>query len=172
MKRRLLLKNIALIGAGVTLLPYCKTGSNTAAGKFNVSNTDSQLLQSLCNAIIPETPDFAGAKQLKSHDFLVRMITDCTKPEDQKKFAEGMAAFNSVYKKDYNTGFDKLTKEQLNTLFTKLEADKDENNLATTFYKTVKRYTIQSFTGCKEYMVNIRNWKMVPGGNFKGSVKI
>ena len=38
------------------------------------------------------------------------------------------------------------------------------------FYGTVKRYTVQSFTSSKEYLTDIRKYKMVPGPDFKGCV--
>ena len=52
-----------------------------------------------------------------------------------------------------------------------IENKKDIPEDALIFYGTVKRYTVQSFTSSKEYMIDIRKYKMAPGPVFKGCVK-
>lgn len=174
MKRRTLLRNMVFISAGAVLLPACRTTDKPLMALKNISLKGSQqeMLAQLTETIIPSTSKFLGAKELKSHEFLMRMIDDCTSPEDQKKFTDGMKAFEDACDKKFNTSFVKCTPQQRTELLKALEANKDKNDLAAQFYKTTKRYTLQSFTSSKEYMVDVRKWKMVPGGNFKGSVKV
>jgi hypothetical protein len=40
------------------------------------------------------------------------------------------------------------------------------------FYKTTKRHTVQAFTTSKQYMTEVRHYKIVPGSNFKGCVPL
>jgi hypothetical protein len=164
---------MVIISAGTVLLPACRT-DKTVAGLKNISLKESQqeMLSQLTETIIPSTPKFIGAKELKSHEFLLRMIDDCTSPEDQKKFTDGLKAFEEACDKIFKTSFVKCTPQQRTEFLKELEASKDDKDLAARFYKTTKRYTVQSFTSSKEYMVDVRKWKMVPGSNFKGSVKI
>ncbi len=97
MKRRTLLRNMVIISAGTVLLPACRT-DKTVAGLKNISLKESQLemLSQLSETILPSTPKFIGAKELKSHEFLLRMVDDCTSPEDQKKFTDGLKAFEEA----------------------------------------------------------------------------
>jgi hypothetical protein len=104
------------------------------------------------------------------------MVDDCASPEDQKTFIENMKAFEDGCKKKFNTPFVKCTGQQRNELLKELEAVKDENDpangRASKFYKTVKRYTIQSFTSGKDYLTEVVKWKITPGSNFKGCVPV
>ncbi len=165
---------MVIISAGAVVFPGCRNTDTPVIALKNISLKGSQqeMLAQLTETIIPSTPTFLGAKELKSHEFLLRMIDDCTSPEDQQQFTDGMKAFEDACNKKFNTSFVKCTPQQRSDLLKELEAGKDEKNAAIGFYRTTKKYTLQSFTSCKAYMVDIKKWKLVPGSNFKGSVKI
>jgi hypothetical protein len=130
------------------------------------------MLAELTETIIPKTKNFIGAKDLKAHEFILTMVDDCTSPEDQQKFTEGMKQFEESCQKKWNSSFVKCSAQQRNELLQSVEKKQDIPEDALKFYGTVKRYTVQSFTSSKDYMTGIRKYKMVPGPNFKGCVPV
>ena len=100
------------------------------------------------------------------------MIDDCASLEEQKIFVSGLQAFDKLSHDKFGQIFTSYTAEQKKSLLTDIENKKEIPADALQFYTTVKRYTLQSFTSCKEYMVDIKKYKMIPGPNFKGCVKV
>jgi hypothetical protein len=174
MNRRTVIKNITLIAAGAAFLPACNNNDveTTPLKNISVSSKEQQMLAELAETILPKTNDFAGAKDLKSHQFLLTMIDDCTAPEDQKKFTDGIKAFDAFCHDKFGQIFTGFTKEQKASLLTTIELKKDTPEAVWNFYKTVKRYSIQSFTSSKQYMLDVKKYKLVPGSDFKGCVKV
>lgn len=174
MNRRTAIRNAVIIGAGVTLLPACKMTDKGSIPLKNLSITGSEqsILEELCEAIIPKTKNFAGAKDLKSHEFLLTMIDDCTSPEDQKKFTDGLKAFDKLSHDKFGQIFTRYTLEQKKSFLSDIERKKDVSDDVIKFYKIVKRYTVQSFTSCRQYMLDIKKYKMAPGSVFKGCIPV
>jgi hypothetical protein len=172
MKRRTAIRNIAIISAGAVLLPACKHQDKASIPLKNISLSGSQeeMLAELCESVIPKTNNFIGAKDLKAHEFVLTMVDDCTGPEDRKQFTDGMKEFENACKTKFNSSFVKCTPQQRKALLKDMETNKDEKDNAAKFYKTVKRYTVQSFTSSRQYMVDVKKYKMVPGPDFKGCV--
>lgn len=174
MNRRTAIRNVVIISAGTGLLPSCMNDDRSLIPLKNISLTRPQerMLAALTETIIPQTKNFIGAKELKAHEFVLTMVDDCLKPEEQKQFQDGLKAFDKLSHDKYGQLFTSYTPEQKKELLTALENKKDIPEDALKFYQTVKRYTVQNFTSSKEYMTDIRKYKMVPGPNFKGCVKI
>lgn len=173
MNRRTAIRNVIIISAGAGLLPSCAGEDKSGIVLKNISITGQQekMLAALTESILPKTKDFIGANDLKAHQFLLTMIDDCTSPEDQQKFIEGLKDFDKQCDSRYGHSFHDCTAEQKKALLQAVETKKDIPEDVNKFYGTVKRYTIQSFTSCKEYMEGVRKYKMVPGPDFKGCVQ-
>jgi Gluconate 2-dehydrogenase subunit 3 len=174
MNRRTAIRNVLIISAGARLLPSCVNEDKSAIALKNISLSGSQerMLAELTEAIIPATSNFIGAKGLKAHEFVLTMVDDCTSPEDQKQFTEGLKAFDKLSHDRFGQLFTGYTAEQRKSLLSAIESKKDIPGEVVKFYGTVKRYTVQSFTSSKEYMTGIRKYNMVPGSNFKGCVPV
>ena len=174
MNRRTALRNVVIFSVGATLLPSCMQEEKSSIPLKNISLSGQQekMLQALTEAIIPQTKNFIGAKDLKSHEFVLTMVDDCTSPEDQLKFNEGLKAFDKLCHDKFGQIFTGFTAEQKTELLSDIENKKDIPENALQFYATVKRYTLQSFTSSRDYMVKIKKYNMVPGPNFKGCVPV
>jgi hypothetical protein len=174
MKRRTAIRNFIVISAGAGLLPSCVTNDKPSLTLKHLSLTGSQeqLLAELAEMIIPKTPGFIGAKELKAHEFVLIMIDDCTPAKDIEQFSNGMKAFDTACKEKWDQPFIKCNPDQRKQWLQSAEGKKDMPEDAIKFYETTKRYTIQSFTSSKEYMTGIRKYKMVPGPNYKGCVAV
>ncbi len=173
MKRRVAIRNIAIITAGAAFLPACNSSDTVGIPLKNISVSakEQNMLAQLAEVILPKTKSFIGSEDLKSHEFLLTMIDDCTSPEDQQKFTDGLKAFDKLCHDKFGQIFTGYTAEQKKSLLSDIEKKNDVGADAMNFYKTVKHYTVQSFTSSKQYMVDVRKYNMVPGSNFKGCVK-
>lgn len=174
MNRRTAIRNVAIISAGAALLPACHTADKSSLSLQHLSLTGSQekMLAALSDTIIPSSHTFIGAKELKSHEFVLTMMDDCASPEDQKKFTNGIIAFEEACKTKWDRAFENCTPQQRNELVNDIEQKKNVPGSVTEFYNTVKRYTLQSFTSSKEFMTDIRKYKLAPGPDYKGCVPV
>lgn len=175
MNRRAAIRNVIIISAGAGLLPSCMGGDNKPSMTLkNISLTRSQenMLAELAGAIIPKTNDFVGAKDLRSHEFVLTMVDDCTSPEDQQKFTEGLKEFDDECRKKSSSSFVKCTPAQRTEWLKQVENKQAVSPKAVDFYNITKRYTVQSFISSKEYMTGVRHYKMVPGPVYKGCVPV
>ena len=174
MRRRTAIRNIAIITAGAAFLPACRNAGTPgiALKNISVSGQGQHMLAELAEAIIPKTSNYPGAKELKSHEFILTMIDDCTSPEDQEKFIEGLEAFDKLSHDKFGQKFTGYTSEQKNLLLSDIERKRDIPEDALKFYVTVKGYTLQSFTSSKAYMIDVKKYRMAPGAGFKGCVPV
>jgi hypothetical protein len=179
MNRRTVIRNVVIITAGASFLPACHTAGETPSltlKNIPLTGLQEKMLAELAETIIPKTSNFIGAKDLKSHEFALIMMNDCASPEDQKVFADGMKAFEDGCQKKFNSSFTKCNADQRKDWLKELETSKDEKDPviggASKFYKTIKNYTIQSFTSSQQYLQDVVKWKMVPGPVFKGCVAV
>ncbi len=172
MNRRTAIRNVIIMSAGAGLLPGCMNNdkSSIPLKNISVSGSQEQMLAELTDAIIPKTKNFIGAKDLRAHEFVLTMIDDCTSPEEQEKFIAGMKAFDKLSHDKFGQLFTSYTAKQKKELLQAIESKKDIPEDVLKFYGTVKRYTVQSFTSSKEYLTDIRKYKIVPGSDFKGCV--
>jgi len=174
MNRRAALRNVVIISIGAGLLPSCKQEDKSSFPLKNISLSGQQekMLIALTEAIIPQTKNFIGAKDLKAHEFVLTMLDDCTSPEDQLNFQGGMKGFDKLCHEKFGQIFTGFTAKQKTELLLDIEKKKDIPADSLMFYETVKRYTLLCFTTSRDYMVNIRKYNMVPGPNFRGCVPV
>lgn len=172
MNRRSALKNVVIFSAGIVLIPSCMQEEKSAfpVKNFSLSSSQEELLKELCSTILPSGKDFPGAKELKSDEFVLMMMDDCTSPEDQQKFSKGMTAFQDGFKKSADKSFVKATQDERGTFLKTMK--KTDDDPAWFFYDSTRHFTIQSFTSGSKYMTEIKKYKMVPGPTFKGCVPV
>jgi len=173
MKRRIAIRNLLLLSAGAAALDAC--GSREALAYKNIPLTDAQsdMLSELGEMIIPATPDFIGAKDLKSSEFTLLMIDDCAGPEDQAAFLEGLQTFDESCKAITGATFTAGTKEERTAFLNALEGRLNEERLPAfvKFYRTVKRSTISSFMSSEQYLTKVKNYSLIPP-KFEGCVPV
>jgi hypothetical protein len=175
MNRRTALRHVVLLSAGAALLPSCTGNDKTATIPLkNLSLTPSQedMMAALSEAIIPKTTSFIGASDLRSHEFVLIMVDDCHSPEDQKAFMDGMKEFETACDQKWQKSFTKCSPQQKKEFLQDAEKKQNMTENAVKFYQATKRYSLQSFTSSERYMTDIRNYKMVPGPNYKGCVAV
>jgi len=171
MNRRTAIRNVIIIGAGASLWASCQDKASVALKNIPLTGSQEDLLSALTETIIPTTSDFAGAKEIESQKFTLMMTDDCTSPDEQKKFMAGMQLFDDECKKKYGTKFTKCTPQQREEFLLSIETKEGIMEDLVSFYQTIKRYTIQSFTSSEIFLTKIRNYSLIPGP-FKGCVPV
>jgi hypothetical protein len=127
-----------------------------------VGSDDEAMLAELSETIIPKTTS-PGAKDISAHLFVLKMVDDCTKKEDQEIFIKGMSEFKAFCKTNAGKDFVKCNLEERKKLLTDLIVKKDEENNLNAFFKTVKRFTIQAYTSSEFFLTKVQVYELVPG---------
>lgn len=174
MNRRHAIRTAFIFSAGAALLPSCLQKDTTTAIDFKniVVNSEQQKMLAQLTATIIPTTKFIGAAEVKAHEFTLMMVDDCYSPEKQKLFTDGMQQFDKLVSTKYGKSFIDCSNDQKTAWLTAIENKKDIPDDVVQFYQTTKQHTLQAFTSCKQYMVDVRKYNMVPGPDFKGCLPL
>ena len=171
--RRSAIRHLFCISAGVLILPSCmedKSKSSILLKKMRISAGQEKLLEELTETILPKTTT-PGANDIYAHLFALKMLDDCYKEEDQKRFVNGMEQFEKKANADLETSFVKAGLPQRQALLRKIETDKDAKDDMTYFYFTTKGLTIQAYTTSEFYLTRVHVYEMVPS-RYHGCVPV
>ncbi len=171
--RRVAIRQLFCISAGALILPACmedKTKSAILLKNFSIDPEQEKLLEELMETILPKTST-PGAKDIYAHLFALKMLDDCYKKEDHKKFVKGMEQFAKKARNELNTSFIEATPSQRHTLLKKIEAQNDSADELTYFYSTAKKLTIQAYTTSQYYLTKVHVYEMAPG-RYHGCVPV
>src|SRR5882724_11947933 len=105
--RRTLLKQLALVSAGVALSPTffsCSSKPSLLFKNIVVTEEQAALLAIISQTIIPKTST-PGAKEALVNEYCIKMIDDCLSKKDQEKWLNGLNHFNELVKKMSNKEF-------------------------------------------------------------------
>ena len=171
MKRRVALKNLALTFGGLVALPAWADGWNEASIKhvrYLSSAKEEMLLAEIIETIIPAT-DTPGAKDLKIHSFVQKMLLDCYEPDVQENIAKGLKATENLSQQTFGKPFTAGTNIQREAVLTQMETSPDQS--WSLFYKLIKELSLQGYLTSEYYLTNHTNYKMIPG-HFYGCVPV
>ena len=173
MNRRAAINSVIILSIGAIVLPSCGPGNKPLIKLKNIPliGDEENMVQQLSDLFIPKT-NFIGAKDLKAHEFVLKMVDDCYDAEKQTKFTTGLREFYKLTKSKYGSSFKDCTPAQQNEWLSNVEKKKELSEELVFFYETTKRHTVQAFTSSKDYMTDVMKYKMVPGSNFKGCVAV
>jgi hypothetical protein len=107
--------------------------------------------------IIPTT-DTPGAKAAGVGPFIVKMIADCYKKEDQDAFKSGLQAFEGGCKENFGKSFVDCNNEQRTAALTAAEANKDSK-----FFRTMKELTVFGYFTSEIGCTQALRYEPVPG---------
>lgn len=171
MNRREAIKSVIILGAGASLLASCQDNPTIILKNIPLTGSQEKLLAAITETILPTTEQFIGAKELESHKFLLMMTDEVAAPEAQTKFMAGMLQFEEACRLKYDTRFAKCSPQQKEEYLLLIEAKTDIAEEVFSFYQTVKRHAIQSFTTSETYLTQVRNFSLIPG-RYKGCVPV
>lgn len=171
MKRRVALKSMALAVGGLVALPAWAHGWNEASIQSvqpYLTAGQEALLAEVVETILPAT-NTPGAKDLKLHTFVQKMLADCYEPDVQQNITKGLETAEQLAKQTYGKSFAACDTPQREEVLTRMEISIDQN--WSSFYKLVKELTLQGYLTSEYYLTNHTNYKMAPG-HFYGCVPV
>lgn len=179
MNRRTVIKNLALVIGGSALLPSCVKngdGSFVKLKNLNLSGDQEQMISDICETIIPKT-DVPGSKDLKLHLFVMKMLDDCYRKQDQQAVMKGMDEFSDMVQKKYGKSFSDLSVKDREAVLLSIEKNsnhpsgfkarqkqqKQDVQPIDAFYGAIKKETIFAYTTSKFFMTKEIVYVLVPG---------
>ncbi len=183
MDRRTVIKNLALVIGGATLLPSCLKGSGNyiPLKHLNITADQEKMIGDICETIIPKT-DVPGAKELSLHVFVLKMLDDCYKRKDQQAIMKGMDEFDAMVQKKYNRPFSDLDVKEREAVLTGIENSRQpkagdhkqpvrrlrpQQDMQAppldAFYWAMKQQTIFAYTTSQFFMTKEIVYELVPG---------
>ncbi|MGV3559984.1 gluconate 2-dehydrogenase subunit 3 family protein [Larkinella arboricola] len=162
MKRRTVLKNLIAATGSLVALPTWATGwtPETVGQATYVSLSEELMLAEVVETFIPETTT-PGAKTLKVHQFVLRMINDCYDPSAQDLLKQGLIKTDELARQTYSKSFASCDTPQRTDLLRQMGSASDPTTKQ--FADLVKGLTIRGYTGSEYYMTNVQKYVMAPG---------
>jgi len=173
MNRRTVIRNMVIVSAGTAFFPSCLNGDKKASialKNYTITGSQEEMLADLTETIIP-SGDGHGAKEEKSHLFVLMMLDDCSSKEEQRKFISGLKQFEEATKKRFGSSFIKCSKEQKVQLLKDIENKKEVSEETIAFYNSTKKLTLQSYLSSEHYLTKITGYNILPG-HYKGCVSV
>ncbi len=165
MERRTAIRHMALLCASAMLLPSCiknQKSTSIELKHLKVTANQEQLLAELVETIIPKT-DTPGARELGVHLFVLKMIDDCYRKEQQQRFLAGLEIFEE---KSFT---ESSMQNRIGLLIEIMETKYADTDLQY-FLKEVRKQTLKGYEQSEYVMTELRPYILVPG-QFLGSVK-
>lgn len=173
MKRNDFLKRLSLLGSGIFLIPAGLLNSCTYTAKIRTGLTtnDIPLLDEIAETIIPSTGGTPGAKTTKIGTYMMLMVTDCFKPEDQQIFVDGLNVLDDRCAAEYNYSFidlkatqklELLEQVQLEAIAFGIEQEGIEKPMPH-YFDMFKSLTISGYFTSEIGASQARNYLPVPG---------
>jgi hypothetical protein len=163
--RRTAIRNLLIIAGGAMILPACyrKSGKSTIQlNSISLTEEDETILEMLCETLIPET-DSPGAKNLKLHLFVLKMVDDCYKKEDQQMFIKGLEEFGAFAKEKTGKTFLEASGSERESLLKTIQQIEKRDQAIPEFYRITKSKTIQGYLNSEYVMTNLLKYELVPG---------
>ncbi len=175
--RRLVLQQMLVIAGGAFLLPACFQDKGSALlpfKKLHITGDQGETLRQLAATILPKTATGPGADELHAHLFALKMADDCLPAKDQRRFEQGITAFDNYCKTSGGSAFTGLAPAKKITAVSALDKNKkptDETDDLGFFYQSMKLWTVQAYITSEDYLTKVKNYHIIPG-KFVGSVPV
>ena len=167
MNRREAVQRVALMMGGVLAAPLMAgvMGQITnTGGSITVSVEQEAFLAEVADIIIPTT-DTPGAKVAGVEKFIVRVMRDCYKKEDQEKFYAGLAKLDADSQAKFSKGFVGLDLAQKNEMV-KLSTVNDKP-----FFQRMKELTVTGYFTSEIGATKALEYLPIPG-KFEGCIPL
>ena len=181
MNRRKAILRISLAGLGIAAAGTAyKWWDLVKSPDLGYLQSNKELLAALCETIIPAT-DTPGARDTGTHDFVIKMIRDCTPRKEQNNFIHGLRDIQSYCQSKYDQDFQRCTHEQQTAAMAHFE-DKSKpysgklgkvelRLMGRPFFIILKDYTTQGYCTSQLGATKGLNYVYIPG-SFKGCVPL
>lgn len=162
MKRRTAIKNLSMaVGTAIAWPSWAQAWTPESLSQTTQLHAGSlDVLGEVVETIIPESST-PGAKSLKVHALVDRMIRDCYGPEAQQTYARGLNLCNDFSEKINQKPFSQASKTEREKVLKEMSVS--DNPVAKGFITLVKNLTIRGYMNSEYVMTNILHFNMAPG---------
>ena len=180
MDRRKAVKAVAVIMGGAfsastlsMMLDSCTTATKPTNGN-DFSSDEKKIVERMSDIIIPRT-DTPGAVDAGAPAFVMMMMNECHTAEDQKKFHDGLMAFDKECKEKSGASFLKLSPEKQEEVVKRLDAtaldkkNKKSSDEEFVFYRNLKALTLLGFFTSEPGATKTLRYAQVPG-HYEGCI--
>ncbi|MVT08687.1 gluconate 2-dehydrogenase subunit 3 family protein [Chitinophaga tropicalis] len=180
MNRRDAIRNVAiLLGTAISASTLSALEGCNPKGPDNYAlkaPETKKILAEIAETIIPETTT-PGAKAAKVDEFIVLMLNDCYKPEDQQLVLDGLKKLNEASDKQYKKPFVDLTAEQKTELLTAVDKERVDYNKRENkkegdpahYFQILKELTLTGYFTSEPGATKALRYVPVPG-KFEGCI--
>ena len=174
MNRREAIRNVALLlGSAISASTLSAIEGCNPKGPDNYAlqaPETKNFLAEIAETIIPETST-PGAKAAKVDEFIVVMLNDCYKPEDQKVVLEGLKKIDEASQKQFKKSFVDLSAEEKNTVLTAIDKERVDYNKRdnkkegdpTHYFQILKELTLTGYFTSEPGATKALRYVAVPG---------
>lgn len=167
MNRRQAARNILLVGAGTSLLPYCSSNNWPTFENLDLEKKAYRTVQALINQILPDNDEPIQNRESRL-SFVLKQVNDCYSPEDIEQFKNGLNAIDEEARKTYGRSFSRLpAEEQMASLLVQAETEGE----AAFSIRLTKRLSVEHFTRSEYYMKELLDFEFAPG-RYVGCAKV
>lgn len=167
MNRREAVKRVTIMMGGILAAPLMAgvMGQVTNTGEsITISAEQEAFLAEVADIIIPTT-DTPGAKAAGVEKFIVRVMRDCYKKDDQEKFYTGLAKLDADSQAKFGKGFVGLDLSQKNEMV-KLLTVNDKP-----FFQRMKELTVTGYFTSEIGATKALEYLPIPG-KFEGCIPL
>ncbi|SFO67733.1 Gluconate 2-dehydrogenase subunit 3 [Chitinophaga sp. YR627] len=174
MNRREAIRNVALLlGSAISASTLSALEGCNPKGPDNYAlqaPETKSFLAEIAETIIPETST-PGAKAAKVDEFIVVMLNDCYKPEDQKVVLEGLKKIDDASQKQFKKSFVDLSAEEKTTVLTAIDKERVDYNKRdnkkegdpTHYFQILKELTLTGYFTSEPGATKALRYIPVPG---------
>ena len=180
MNRREAIRNVALLlgtAISASTLSALEGCNPKAPDNYALQASETKkILAEIAETIIPETST-PGAKAAEVDKFIVTMLNDCYKAEDQKVVLEGLKKIDEASEKQFKKAFVDLSDEQKNTVLTAIDKERVDYNKRenkkegdpTHYFQILKELTLTGYFTSEPGATKALRYVAVPG-KFEGCI--
>jgi hypothetical protein len=163
--RRTAIRQLAFISASAVFLPACMqdhSKSTVLLRHFKIDHDQEKLLEELTATIIPTT-DTPGAREVSAHLFVLKMLDDCSSPDDRVKYLKGMQLFDDAARSAAGKSFTAMDAGTRQRLLATIDGNKKADGDLRFFYSTTKKLTILAYSSSSWFLTKVQVYELVPG---------
>ena len=173
MKRRKALLGISLLTGGAILsyLGFKWIRLNSAAD-LDYLKASKKMLASLVDVIIPKT-DSPSASECNVHEFIIKMVTDCTEVNEQNNFVLGLKALEDYCLSKVGKSFLTCSDQEKIQVLTYFEnKDKPQPGsigkiqrkfMGKSFFATLREYSVIGYFSSEQGAKQALQYSHIPG---------
>ena len=179
MKRRKAIIGISVAGAGIVAgTAGYKWYSFSKKPDIAFAENNKDLIAAIAETIIPAT-DTPGAKDAGVHDFILKMIKDCSTIKTQNNFIDGLKDLQAYSKKKYDRSYQECSPadqhqilkyfEQKDISSTGLIGKVRNRVLGKSFFAIMKERTVEGYCTSKLGATQALAYVFIPG-SYQGCI--